>query len=144
MSPFILDLYLILLYSMRRGSTIFTDPFTKKPSSVLLRINICYTGCQACQREAHNTTCSRLKISYRAPLLLVLRYVVGRYVVGKYVVRRYVVRRYVVRRYVNVGKHVRWEMPKKVQIFRGGQCYYDKRSCNFKTKQRLFSHLFSS
>ena len=42
MSPFILYLYLNPLYSMRGGSTIFADPFIKKPSSVLLRLNPLY------------------------------------------------------------------------------------------------------
>jgi hypothetical protein len=38
-SPFMLYLYLNPLYSIRGGSTIFAEPFTKKPSSVLLRLN---------------------------------------------------------------------------------------------------------
>lgn len=42
MSPFILYLYLNPLYSILGGSTILADPFTKNPSSVLLRLNPLY------------------------------------------------------------------------------------------------------
>lgn len=42
MSPFILNLYLKPLYSIRGGSTTLDEPFIKKPSDVDFRLNPLY------------------------------------------------------------------------------------------------------